>query len=85
MQKDPIICPACGAKHVPEKLLKSRKTAEPAKPVKAPEKPSSDEEGSVLLDDDAILDGDEDIDLPDDEDDDDLSGVVSAPAKEEDL
>ncbi len=85
MKKDPITCPACGTEHKPEKLLKSaptpKKEAAPAKPVKA-----DDEEGSkLLLDDDEILE-EEDVDLPDDDGDDDLSGVVASPKMEnEDL
>ncbi|GLQ04978.1 TIGR02300 family protein [Sneathiella chinensis] len=85
MLRNPIVCPSCGKEHVPEKLLKSRKT-EDVKPVKAVKaaKPGEDEEEDTLLDDDDLLDAD-DIDLPDDDDDDDdLSGVVSAPKTKED-
>lgn len=84
MQKDPIVCPSCGTEHVPEKLLKPRKTAEPAKASKATEKPDEAEEDG-LLDDKEILETEDNIDLPDDEEEDDLSGVVSAPVKDEDL
>ncbi len=89
MQRDPIVCPSCGAEHVPEKLLKSRKPEPAPSPAKkavpvAPEK-DQDEGEDILLNDDAILGADEDVDLPDDEDQDDLSGVVSAPVKDEEL
>ncbi len=72
MKRDPIVCPSCGAKHVPEKLLKPRKTAATA--PKAPVKVVEDE-----LEEDLDI---EDTDLPDDDisvdddGDDDLSAVV---------
>ena len=89
MQRDPIVCPACGTEHVPEKLLKPRKTVSAPSPAKKPAPAAADtdqEEGEdILLNDDAILEAEEGADLPDDEDDDDLSGVVSAPVKDEEL
>jgi len=89
MKRSPIICPACGVEFVPEKLLKSRKTEPAAAPAKKPAPPAAEkdqeEDGDILLNDDAILEAEEDVDLADDEDQDDLSGVVSAPVKDEEL
>lgn len=84
MQKNPIVCPSCGTENVPEKLLKPRKSAEPAKAPKAPEKPEEANEDN-LLDDEEILETEDNVNLPDDEEEDDLSGVVAAPVKDEDL
>ena len=87
MKKSPIMCPACGAENVPERLLKPRRnvgTTPPTKKaaVKAATKPDTDDDDTDLKDDDDIDDDlvDPDtVDLPDDEDDDDLTGVVIAP------
>lgn len=80
MKRDPIICPSCGAKNVPEKLLKSRKIT--SAKVKAPVKPVVEENADVDDDDDADL-PDDDISVQADDNDDDLS-AVSIPKNRDD-
>jgi len=94
MLRNPIICPSCGAEHVPEKLLKPGKAvaAEPkpkakpkvVKPVDGDDEDSEESSVSRLLDDDEIL-AEEDIDLDDDDDDDSDLGVVVRPSKDDEL
>ena len=88
MLRDPILCPGCGTKHVPEKILKPAKAAPAAKAkVEAPVVVSEDvvETSSLLLDDEEIL-KQVDADLPDDvEADDELVGVVVPPVESEEL
>jgi uncharacterized protein (TIGR02300 family) len=82
MKKTPIICPACGAENVPERLLKPRRTVgTTAATKKAPVavEPKEDKKKSDDDDIDTDLVDPDTVDLPDDEDDDDLSGVVIAP------
>lgn len=84
LTKDPIICPSCGAKNVPEKLLKSRKvgSSAPKKPVKVVVETKSKPEGDDL---DADLESDE-PDRSDDlgNDEDDIAEVVPAKTNEGD-
>src|SRR5690606_11921892 len=98
MKKTPIICPSCGTEHTPERLLKPRRSvgaaaAEATKKAAALKKKSSDLLDDEL-DDDDDLDADLDDDLidpdtvdlaDDDEDEDDLSGVISAPKTDDDV
>jgi len=89
MLRDPILCPGCGTKYVPEKILKPAKAAPAAKAkVKAPVAVVSEdvaEASSLLLDDEEIL-KQVDADLPDDvEEDDELAGVVVPPVESEGL
>ena len=92
MKKDPIICPSCGKKHIPEVILKPGRSGprkpsammRPVKPVVAEgEKPSG-----VLLDDKAILKEDEPNTSDDDDDDEnqgDLGVDVSRSSDKEGL
>tara|TARA_R110002094_G_scaffold55360_1_gene66343 strand:+ start:528 stop:881 length:354 start_codon:yes stop_codon:yes gene_type:complete len=94
MKKTPITCPACGAEHTPERLLKPRRSvgvssSETAKKAAAVKKKSS-EELEDDTDDDLDTDLDDDLIDPDtvdladdDDDDDDLSGVISAPKSDD--
>jgi hypothetical protein len=92
MLRDPITCPSCGKKHVPEKLLKPGKATAKAveKPKAAPVKPvdsdddDDDDKIKLLLDDDEIL-AEEDVDLDDDDDDDSDLGVVVRSKDDDDL
>ncbi|WP_373083831.1 TIGR02300 family protein [Sneathiella sp.] len=87
MKKKPIICPACGAENVAERLLKPRRHAGSAAVAAAEKKAAAlalaakkkaAEEEDEDLDDD-LVDPDT-VDLgDDDDDDDDLSGVVIKP------
>ena len=74
MQRDPIICPSCGDKHVPVKLLKSRRSTPAA--VKAPvvkDVPQIEEDLDEI---DAVLPGEDNISVDEDDSDDDISAVV---------
>tara|TARA_B100000676_G_scaffold198289_1_gene194886 strand:+ start:174 stop:554 length:381 start_codon:yes stop_codon:yes gene_type:complete len=66
---DPIICPKCGSEYDPEAILKSRKTRLPA----AEEAVKIETEDAGVTDEDDIagveLDDDEDVILPDVDDD----------------
>lgn len=86
MKKTPIICPACGAENVPERLLKPRRNVGTTPAKKAEEAVKKEDVEAELKDDEEIVDDlvDPDtVDLPDDEEEDDLSGVVVAPKGDE--
>ena len=79
LQKDPIVCPACGATFDPEAVLKSRRGKPLAQKEKArPAKSKADEaHDAAVMDDDAVeLDTEDDSDSDSDdesvEDTDDL-------------
>ena len=73
---DPIICPKCGSQYDPEAILKSRKTRLPA----AEEEVKIESEGAGVTDEGDIpgveLDDDEDVILPDVDDEEGDVGVV---------
>ena len=73
---DPIICPKCGSEYDPEAILKSRKTRLPATEQ---EVKIENEDAGVTEEDDIAgveLDDDEDVILPDvDDDEQGVSGV----------
>ena len=77
---DPIICPKCGSEYDPEAILKSRKTRLPAEEeaVKI-----ENEDAGVTEEDDIAgveLDDDEDVILPDvDDEEQDVSVVEDEP------
>lgn len=71
LNKDPIICPSCGVKNIPEKLLKSRKVGTVAakkkvEPVKVVDAETEDSDLEADLENDAPDSSD---DLGSDEDD----------------
>tara|TARA_Y100000589_G_scaffold134442_1_gene128542 strand:+ start:189 stop:566 length:378 start_codon:yes stop_codon:yes gene_type:complete len=77
---DPIICPKCGSEYDPEAILKSRKTRLPA----AEEEVKIEKEDAGVTEEDDIagveLDDDEDVILPDvDDDEQGVSGVEDEP------
>ncbi|MEH6524825.1 MAG: TIGR02300 family protein [Sneathiella sp.] len=83
MKKKPIICPVCGAENVPERLLKPRRNAGPSaaekKAIAAAAAKRKEELTKPTKDDTDLIDPDT-VDMPnDDEEEDDLSGVVIAP------
>ena len=73
---DPIICPKCGSQYDPEAILKSRKTRLPA----AEEEVKIEDEGAGGTNEDDIpgveLDDDDDVILPDVDDEEGDVGVV---------
>ena len=77
---DPIICPKCGSEYDPEAILKSRKTRLP--PAEEAVKIESEDAGVTGEDDIAgvELDDDEDVILPDvDDEEQDVSVVEDEP------
>ena len=70
MQKDPILCPSCGAKFDVETIFRPRRTRAPVEEPAAakPEKPAAangedvDEELAALADDSLVDDDDDDDD-----------------------
>ena len=73
---DPIICPKCGSEYDPEAILKSRKTRLPATEQ---EVKIENEDAGVTEEDDIAgveLDDDEDVILPDVDDEEQDVGVV---------
>ena len=66
MQRNPIVCPKCGATFDPDALLKSRRPRPtPAKAAtKESAKPRVEDDDAVLLDDD----NDDDVDVSEDDD-----------------
>ena len=77
---DPIICPKCGSEYDPEAILKSRKTRLPAEEVA--EKIENEDAGVTEEDNIAgvELDDDEDVILPDvDDEEQDVSVVEDEP------
>ncbi len=85
MKKDPIICPACGVKNIPEKLLKPRRVSV------AEAKPKVVVIDDKKKDEDDILEVDPDADNPPDQsddlgnDDDDIADVVPVKPDEGNL
>ena len=77
---DPIICPKCGSEYDPEAILKSRKTRLPATEQEV--KIENEDAGATEEDDIAgvELDDDEDVILPDvDDEEQDVSVVEDEP------
>ena len=77
---DPIICPKCGSEYDPEAILKSRKTRLPAEEAAA----EVENEDAGVTEEDNIagveLDDDEDVILPDvDDEEQDVSVVEDEP------
>ena len=69
MQKDPILCPSCGAKFDVESIFRPRRArAVPDEPAAKPEKPAGangediDDELAALADDSIVDDDDDDDD-----------------------
>lgn len=74
MQRSSLICPSCGEKHVPEKLLKSRRTSTfVAKAAVKKKDPVLDEDMDETESSSPVEDN---VSVDDDSDDDDLSAVV---------
>ena len=73
---DPIICPKCGSQYDPEAILKSRKTRLPAAEAEV----KIENESAGVTDEDDIpgveLDDNEDVILPDVDDEEEDVGVV---------
>ncbi len=82
MQRDPIVCPGCGERHIPVKLLKSRKTTQAA--VSEKTKPVDPDLEDDLEEIDFDLPGEDDISDEDDDEDDDISAVVVPKPKSND-
>ncbi|WGF90625.1 TIGR02300 family protein [Marinivivus vitaminiproducens] len=64
LQKDPIVCPSCGATFDPETVSRTRRRSKPAVVEKKPAAVVEDEEDSVDaedadVDEDAVTDDDE--------------------------
>jgi len=80
MKKKPIICPVCGAENVPERLLKPRRNVGTAKKAVVAKVVEVEESEATKKDDiDTELVDPDTVDVPDDDEEDDLSGVVIAP------